>query len=159
MGMNLQFLFTIQIVADIVLCAVILFVLAKVSRDIRQRSSGMDARSVDEFKQLLDVSKADSVGLFEAMEESKKAFREICLALDEKEARLRKLIERSEAQFVKLQSKRQEIEETSPEKKYDEVIVMDGKGFSPGEISQSTGLTEGEVNLIIDLNRRRNENV
>jgi hypothetical protein len=132
MGMNLQFLFTIQIVADIVLCAVILFVLAKVSRDIRQRSSGMDARSVDEFKQLLDVSKADSVGLFEAMEESKKAFREICLALDEKEARLRKLIERSEAQFVKLQSKRQEIEETSPEKKYDEVIVMDGKWFLSG---------------------------
>lgn len=159
MGMTLQFFFTIQIVADIVLCAVILFVLAKVSREIRQRSSGMDARSVDEFKQLLEASKVDSVKLFEAMEESKKAFEEICLALDEKETRLKKLIERSEVQFNKMRSKRQEIEETSPEEKYGEVLVMEGKGFSPKEISQSTGLTEGEVNLIIDLHRRRNENV
>jgi DNA-directed RNA polymerase specialized sigma24 family protein len=91
------------------------------------------------------------------MEESKKALRDVSLSIDEKEARLNRLIERAASHIEKLDKTSAGIEEVLPGKKYDEVIRLAGQGFTPAEIAESLGLSEGEIRLIIDLSRRKSE--
>jgi DNA-directed RNA polymerase specialized sigma24 family protein len=91
------------------------------------------------------------------MEESKKALRDVSLSIDEKETRLNRLIERAASHIEKLDKTSAGIEEVLPGKKYDEVIRLAGQGFTPAEIAESLGLSEGEIRLIIDLSRRKSE--
>jgi hypothetical protein len=155
MDFNPKLFFIIQAVADVVLCMAVVFIITRISRDLNKRRSFV--KTMAELKRLIVESQKATVGLLEAMEESKKALRDVSLSIDEKEARLNRLIERAASHIEKLDKTSAGIEDVLPGKKHHEVIRLAGQGFSPVEIADSLGLSEGEIRLIIDLSRRRSE--
>jgi septal ring factor EnvC (AmiA/AmiB activator) len=154
-GVNPQVFFVIQVVADVVLCIAVVFIITRISQDLKKRRSF--SKTMAELKRLIIESQKATAGLLEAMEESKKALRDVSLSIDEKETRLNRLIARAASHIEKLDKTSAGIEEVLPGKKYDEVIRLAGQGFKPAEIAESLGLSEGEIRLIIDLSRRKSE--
>jgi hypothetical protein len=152
---NLQVFFAIQVVADVVLCLAAVFILNKFNQDLKKRHSFVDAMA--DLKRLIEESQNATAGLLEAMEESKKTLRDMSVSIDEKEARLNRLIEQASSHMDKLDKTSAGPEEALPEKRYDEVIRLAGQGFTPAEIAGSLGLSEGEIHLILDLARRRSD--
>ena len=154
-GFNPQVFFIIQVVADVVLCIAVVFIITRINQDLKKRLSFI--KTMAELKRLIVESQKATAGLLEAMEESKKALRDMSLSIDEKEARLNRIIERATSHIEKLDKTSAGIEEVLPGKKNDEVIRLAGQGFAPAEIADSLGLSEGEIRLIIDLARRKSE--
>ncbi|HET6490413.1 MAG TPA: hypothetical protein VFG28_11715 [Syntrophales bacterium] len=152
-GVNPQVFFVIQVVADVVLCIAVVFIIARISQDLKKRRSFV--KTMAELKRLILESQKATAGLLEAMEESKKALRDMSLSIDEKEDRLNRLIERASSHIEKLDKTNAGIEDVLPGKKNDEVLRLAGRGFAPAEIAESLGLSEGEIRLIIDLSRRK----
>jgi DNA-binding NarL/FixJ family response regulator len=152
-GFNPQVFFVIQVVADVVLCFAVVFIISRISRDLRKRRSFI--KIMTELKRLIMESQKATACLVEAMEESKKALLDVSLSIDEKEARLNQLIERATSHIENLDKTSAGIEEVLPGKKNDEVLRLAGQGFAPAEIAESLGLSEGEIRLIIDLSRRK----
>ena len=152
-GVNPQVFFFIQVVADVVLCIAVVFIITRINQDLKKRRSFV--KTMAELKRLILESQKATAGLLEAMEESKKALRDVSLSIDEKEARLNRLIERAASHIEKLDKTSAGIEEVLPGKKNDEVLRLAGQGFAPAEIADSLGLSEGEIRLIIDLSRRK----
>ncbi len=155
MDFNPKLFFVIQVAADVVLCIAVVFIITRISQDLKKRRSFV--KTMAELKRLIVESQKTTAGLLEAMEESKKALRDVSLSIDEKETRLNRLIERAASHIEKLDKTSAGIEEVLPGKKHDEVIRLAGQGFAPAEIADSLGLSEGEIRLIIDLSRRRSE--
>ncbi len=155
MDFNPKLFFVIQVVADVVLCIAVVLIISRISQDLKKRRKFV--KMMTELKRLIMESQKATAGLLEAMEESKKALRDVSLSIDEKEARLNRLIERASSHIDKLDKTSAGIEEVLPGKKNDEVLRLAGRGFAPAEIAESLGLSEGEIRLIIDLSRRRSE--
>ncbi|NPV05725.1 MAG: hypothetical protein HPY67_13425 [Syntrophaceae bacterium] len=146
--------FAIQVLADVVLCVAVVFILGRVNRELRRRPSGVDPASLAELKRVIEDSQKATTALIGAMEESKRALRDISRAIDEKEARLRDCMEAASAQIDRLDEAGDGAAGSRPERDRDEVLRLAGQGFTPAEIAGSLGLTEGEIRLILDLARR-----
>jgi DNA-directed RNA polymerase specialized sigma24 family protein len=155
MDINPKIFFAIQVVADVVLCVAVVFILNKVNKDLRKRHSFV--KTMAELKRLIEGSQKATAGLLEAMEESKKALRDVSLSIDEKEARLNRLIEQASSHIDKLDQTSAGLEEALPEKRTDAVVRLAGQGFTPAEIAESLGFSEGEIRLILDLARRKSD--
>jgi len=155
--LNPQLFFAIQAVADVVLCAAVVFILGKVNRELKRRPAGIDSGSIAELKRVIEDSQNATTALIGAMEESKKALRDISRSIDEKEARLRDLMETASARIDKLEGAGAVAGETRRDGGNDEVIRLARQGFAPAEIAGTLGLAEGEVRLILDLARRRSD--
>ncbi len=155
MDFNPKLFFVIQVVADVVLCLAVVFIITRISQYLNKRRSFV--KTMAELKRLIVESQKTTAGLLEAMQESKKALRDVSLSIDEKEARLNQLIERAASHIEKLDKTSAGIEEVLPGKRHDEVVRLAGQGFAPAEIAESVGLSEGEIRLIIDLSRRKSE--
>jgi len=154
--MNIEQLLFFQIIADVVLCAAIFLLLRAMLKDIKKRPEGVNEKSFSEFRKMLDESQDSAGNLLQAMDECKTVLEEIAGSLNEKEKRLKTLIEQSDIQLEKLNVKSSETGETLTNKKpYDDVIKMARQGLSEEEISKSLSLSEGETHLIIDLDRRK----
>jgi len=154
--MSQQVFFIIQILADIALLAVIVFFIYRIHEESRRKPAGVDPRMLAEFRKLLAESQNGSASLVQAMDEGRKALKEISRALDEKEYRLKKIIEQSEIQLEKAAPNRREGA-FAGEAGFAEAVRMARQGVGLKEISKHLGLPEGEVSLILDLDRRRNE--
>jgi len=96
MDIDPKVFFAIQVLADVVLCVAVVFILGRVNRELRRRPSGVDPASLAELKRVIEDSQRATTALIGAMEESKKALRDISRAIDEKEARLRGLMDPAE---------------------------------------------------------------
>ena len=158
--MNLQVILWFQIVADIALCIVIILFLWIITRDIKKKPYGVDENSLSEFRKLVDESRQSADHLFNALDEGRKSLKKIAFALDEKERKLKVLIEESDNRLEKTNFKKLEPEtEESLQgvKKYEQVVKMAGKGFANSDIAHALGLAEGEISLIIELDRKKNE--
>lgn len=154
--MSQQVFFIIQILADVALLAGVLFFVYWIHEENRKRPAGVDPRTIAEFRKLLAESQQSSASLVRAMDEGKEALREISRLLDERESRLRKMIEQSEAQLRKAPAQRP-AGEAAVEAGFAEALRMARGGASAKQISKHLGLPEGEVSLILDLDRSRND--
>lgn len=154
--MNLQVLFIFQILADIVLCIAIVFILYLVTRESRKKPvRNLDPAILNEFQRVLDASQRSVLNLVKAMDESRKALKEIAFALDERESRLRALMAHYESMA---QAGRPDSEGAAgSEKRYESVPALARQGMTPDEIAGISGLTRGEIDLIIDLDQKKNE--
>jgi DNA-binding NarL/FixJ family response regulator len=157
--MNLQLMLTVQLIADAVLCLAIVFLFAIVNREIKKKNNAVDAESMSEFKSVIAQSQAASEELLKAMDESRRILKEIAYAIDDKERRLRALLDASEARLTAWQS-REESETGKPtERIYGSVVEMARAGATTRDIADRLGLTEGEVSLVIELDRKKNESL
>lgn len=153
--MNIQDLFIFQLIADIILCIAIVFLLYLMTRENRKRpDTGVDPNLLTEFQRALNASQ-NSVGtLLRALDDSRKALKETAFALEERESRLRSLIARAE--------KVQQRAEADPppdagDRRYADVLRMARQGLTVEEIARASGLTRGEIDLIIELDLKKNE--
>ena len=154
--MNLQSLFIFQLVADIVLCIAIFFVLYLMTRESKKNTvRTIDPAVLAEYQRLLDASQLATEALSKAMDDSRKALKEIAYALDEREGRLRALIAQSDERPVKKSSA---LHEAEPEdSRYASVLEMARRGIEKDEIVRISGLPRGEIDLIVELDRQKDE--
>lgn len=153
--MSTQLLLTCLLIADVILCVAIVILIVIVNREVKKNRSGLDEEALREFRKLLDESQSSTHHLLEVMNESRKSLKEIAYALDQKEGTLRTLIEASRFECEKIRKNAPPIEGAASERKNEEVLSMAAQGFSKKEISQRLSMTEGEIELIIDLDRTR----
>lgn len=139
----------IQIVADLALLLAIVFLVWAVSRERKKDPAGIDAKTLAEFKQLIEESQRSSDHLFQALEE----VRELVSDLDAKERRLKALVAQQDAE-----NRGRDSKAPSRAEKYEDVVKMSRHGASVREIADLLSLTEGEIALILELHRKKNEN-
>ena len=154
--MNVQDLFIFQLVADIILCIAIVFLLYLMTRENRKRpDAAIDPNLLAEFQKAIDASQHSAAYLIKAMEDSRKALKEMAFALDERENRLRSVIARAE----KLPQSRPEPDPVSEtgDRRYADVLRMARQGLTTEEIVKVSGLARGEIDLIIELDLKKNE--
>ena len=153
--MSVNLLLVCLLLADVILCLAIIILIVIVNREIKKRRGGPDENSLAEFRNLLNESQTSTNHLLEVMNESRKALKEIAYVLDEKEGKLRALVEESRIEYEKLVAAVPHADKDKLDKRYEEVIAMVKQGLSKKEICQRLELTEGEIDLIIDLDRTR----
>jgi ATP/maltotriose-dependent transcriptional regulator MalT len=153
--MSVNLLLVCLLLADVILCLAIIILIVIVNREIKKRRGGPDENSFAEFRNLLNESQTSTNHLLEVMNESRKALKEIAYVLDEKEGKLRALVEESRIEYEKLVVAVPHADKDKLDKRYEEVIAMVKQGLSKKEICQRLELTEGEIDLIIDLDRTR----
>ena len=139
----------LQIVADIALCLAIILLVRAVNREMKKRPKGIGAKTFSEFSKLIENSRRSTDHLFNALNEVK----ELVYVLNEKENQLKALIKESGAI-----SEDRKSGDPGREKKYEDVIKMARQGLAEKEIADMLNLTEGEICLILDLHRKKNEN-
>jgi len=147
--MTIEFMLGLLIIIDIVLCLAIIFLVRVANREMKKKFPEIDEKAFSEFRKLIEDSRCSTDYLFQALNEVKK----IGYALDGKEGRLRTLIEESDAKFED-----RKPGDSSRGEKYEDVIKMAGQGLTEKEIADTLNLTEGEISLILDLHRKKNEN-
>ena len=152
--MAIELLPALQIFADLALFFSIIFLIRLVNKEINKISLGIDKNSLMEFKKLIEESRHSADYLFQTLNEGRRSLKEIAYTLDEKEKRLKIFIEESDSKFEEMRSGNSDRGE-----KYKEVIRLARQGLSEKEIAHTLNLTEGEICLILDLDRKRNENV
>jgi ATP/maltotriose-dependent transcriptional regulator MalT len=155
--MSLNLLLVCLLVADVILCLAIIILIVIVNREIKKRRGGPDENSLMEFRNLLNESQVSTNHLLEVMNDSRKALKEIAYVLDEKEGKLRALVEESRIEYEKLLAAVPHTNKDKLDKRYEDVIAMVKQGLSKKEICQKLELTEGEIDLIIDLDRTRHK--
>jgi ATP/maltotriose-dependent transcriptional regulator MalT len=155
--MSVNLLFACLLFADVILCLTIIILIVIVNREIKKRRGGPDENSLTEFRNLLGESQAATNHLLEVMNESRKALKEIAYVLDEKEGKLRALVEESKTEYEKLVAAVPHTDGDKLDKRYEAVISLVKQGLSKKEISQRLELTEGEIDLIIDLDSTRHK--
>ncbi len=156
--MNPLSLFTIQIGIDALICGLILYVLWRVGKKPQEPVAG-DEQARQELQRLIAESQTSAQQFLEALAEGRKALKEIAYALDERESRLRTLCLRAEALTAGAEPEASDSDDApSAPANQEQVLRMASAGTSVPDIVRQTGLAEGEVRLIIDLARSRDEN-
>ena len=156
--MNLQVILGFQIIADIVLCFVIIVFLLILTREVKKKPCGVDADALSEFRKLIDESKHSADHLFNALDEGRKSLKQLAHALDEKEQRLKTLVNETHIPEINLE-KLENKENVQRGKKYEEAVRMARTGLKKEEIAHTLGLPEGEISLVLELDRKKNENI
>lgn len=155
--MNPLSLFYFQIGIDALICGLILYFLWRVGgRTHESVVGGEQARR--ELQGLIVESQKSAQQFLDALAEGRKALKEIAYTLDERESRLRTLCLRAEALTADAESEADTEDAPPASANQEQVLRMATDGASVPDIVRQTGLAEGEVRLIIDLARSRDEN-
>lgn len=155
--MSANLLLVCLLIADVILCLAIIILIIIVNREIKKRRGGPDEDCLTEFRNLLNESQVSTNHLLEVMNDSRKALKEIAFILDEKEGKLRALVEESRIEYEKLVAVVTHTDKDKLDNRYEEVISMAKEGLAKKEICQKLELTEGEIDLIIELDSTRHK--
>ena len=147
--MTIEFMLGLQILADIALCLAIVFLIRAANREMKKRPLEIGAKNFSEFSKLIEDSRRSTDHLFNALNEVK----ELAYVLNEKENRLRTLVKESD-----VMSEDRNSGDSNRVEKYEDVIKMARQGLAEKEIAHTLNLSEGEICLILDLHRKKNEN-
>jgi hypothetical protein len=152
--MNFPSIFYVQVGIDIVMCGLILYFLWRVGMKNVPSAPGDAARQ--ELERLIMESQQSAQHFLDALEEGRRSLQELSSLLEEKEAHLKALCQRLETGVANAGPR--SSSPASDRVDREEVVEMHKDGASISDIVRKTGLTEGEVHLIIDLARSRAEN-
>ena len=147
--MDIEFMLGLLIIADIVLCIAIIFLIRVANKEMKRKLPELDEKAFSEFKTLIEDSRRSTDYLFQTLNEVK----ESVYALNEKKNLLKTIVKEADTRPEDRQSG-----DSNSGKKYKAVIKMAGQGMAEKEIADMLNLTEGEICLILDLHRKKNEN-
>ncbi len=144
MIMELQTLLFIQAITDVILGAAVVFLLVRFEKRSRLRAS---------------LSDDDVRRLKESLQESEACGRRFLADLENARLVLEETIRRAEETRAALRSVSAPTgkPERQDGKDYGSVAAMIGAGLTEREIAARSGLPEGEIHLISDLLRAKNE--
>ncbi len=153
-----QDLLTFQIFTDVVLCVLIVIFLWICIRRIEKKACSVDEKSLKELKKLIDESKISADCLVKTFDESREAFKAIAINLDEKEKKLRDIIDESDEAIGRLNLSEKGQNDSKKIRGYMAVKKLANQGLSAATIADVLNLPEGEIKLILDLSREEQEN-
>ncbi|HLA27721.1 MAG TPA: hypothetical protein VJZ49_07480 [Syntrophales bacterium] len=152
--MDTQTILIFLIFADAVLCIAVIFLLARLGKNIsRPQAPVHDGEQLLEFRRLLGESQDAAAGFLRTLDINCNKFKELASELEEKERSLTALIREMQKKSGKFKLIGGDADDPSSEKKHNSVKDLLRAGLSLEEISARSGLPAGEVSLIIDLER------
>ncbi len=157
--MNIELLLGFQIIADIVLFCAIISLVVVVTRENKKRATGLDTDTLNEFRKLIEESQNASEFLLNTINEGRKSLRDLSYTLDQKEKRLNKLIDQQD-----MMAGAHHVESTpaigrcDSGNTYERVITLARQGIPEKDIAESLDMPEGEISLIMGLDRKKIEN-
>ncbi len=149
-------LFYIQMGIDALMCGLILYFLWRVGKISAVHGHGSESDR-QELRRLIVESQQSAQQFLDALAEGRKALKEIAYTLDEKEARLQSVCLRAETLTARVDPETG-VDDASAFIDREQVLRMANDGASIPDIVRKTGLTDGEVHLIMDLARSRDKN-
>jgi hypothetical protein len=153
--MNSPSIFYVQIGIDVLMCGLILYFLWRVGVKHDLPSPGAE-EARRELQHLINESQHSAKDFLDALGEGRRSLKELVSALDEKEARLQTLCRRVEALLADATPGSVPGDPATGYIDREQVLRMHKDSASISDIMRKTGLTEGEVHLIIDLARSQN---
>jgi hypothetical protein len=153
--MNLLNPVIIQLIIDLALLLMVVFLLWRFNASVRNPIIKSHQEMMTELKAMMVESQASSENFLQALEKSRLALKEIALELDLKEKRVKQLLAKSDNGSMEIKSKQPA---GLPEDRYNQVVRLIKEGYTEAQTSEATGFTEPEVGLIVDLYRVKNEN-
>ena len=157
--MDIQNPIFVQIAIDLALFIVIIVLLWHVNANIKRPDTGKHQELITELKAIVAQSQNNADSFLVALETSRKSLKEIALELDIKEKRIKAILEKSQQEVEPFDANPILRDAGLSQTKYAEVINMIKKGYSEEETASATGFPRGEIGLIVDLSRIKNENV
>ncbi|MBN1381544.1 MAG: DUF2802 domain-containing protein [Deltaproteobacteria bacterium] len=88
-----------------------------------------------------------------AMEDNKQQLNKLIEQLDGKGEKMVLLLKEADGVLEKLSSQKLGLESATLSDKYDDILKMARQGFSADEIAKRSGMTEGEIRLIVELTK------
>jgi hypothetical protein len=156
--MDIQNPVFIQIVIDVALFVAVIILLWRVNANIKNHETGKHQEMISELKVIITQSQNTADKFLETLEKSRKNLKEISLELDIKEKRVKAILEKYQREIEPINGKSILKDNNLSQGKYAEVVGMIQKGYSAAETARATGFPEGEIGLIVDLTRIKNEN-
>jgi len=155
--MGMQALLIFQIIADVVLCIAILFLLMRIGRNISQtRSPVVEEKYLAELGTLIQASRAEAEHFAQIIDESCIKCKDLAIHLEEKEAKLAARLHDVDRQLGNSPPPAG-LPEQERGDKYGNISALLKTGMTVKEAAQQSGLTEGEVTLIFELEKKKTE--
>ena len=152
--MDIPFLLALSIAADVVLCAAIFVLLRRTAAAAKGRNAAAADQDLKRLREMLDESRQAAANFLEAVGQSRRSLKELSFQLAEKERSLKDLLR--QGAFPDAAETADAVQAVAADR-YGKVIAMVKKGMAGSEIAQKSGIPEGEVNLIVDLERAKSE--
>ncbi len=153
--MDIQSPVFLQILIDIALLIAVVVLLWRVNANLKKPLIKSHKDMMNDLKEVVSQSKISSENFLEALEKSRLALKEIAIELDLKEKRVKTLLARSDNAINGVDEKHKP---GAPQEKYKQVVDMIRQGYTEAQTAETTGFTEAEIGLIVDLYRVKNEN-
>ena len=151
----MQGLLIFQIIADVILGIAILFLLTRLGRTIgRAKAPVGEDKYLAELGQLIRDSRAEAEHFSRTIEESCIKFKELASNLETQEAKLAQRLEAADQQLAKCYPAGM-VQDPDSGDKYSQVISLLRTGVTVREAAQRFSLTEGEVSLIFELDKKK----
>jgi hypothetical protein len=156
--MHINYLFGFQIATDVIICLGILFLLIRFRKFFKPGLMEISEKTIEEFSQLLAESRNAANKFLEELEQEKNALNQLATFIDEREKRLKELI--NQANLCRELSPSESAPKVDKSDSFSEehsreILSLARKGLSEGEISRQLGLPEGEIDLILNLSRAK----
>lgn len=145
----------LQMIIDVIFFVTIFILLWQLNRKISHQRPPLDRKMLIELERMMARSQ-EQVNLFlKAVEEREQTINKLLRQLDSQEKKLLILIEQSESLADQKGHGKLGFESKSSSERYDHILKMMEHGLSPEEIAKRSGLTEGEIQLVIELANTR----
>lgn len=145
----------LQIIIDIAFFVVILLLLRQLNKRMA-RKPGADDAAVAEFKKLVTDSQNSTDLFLRTVQESEERLNKLARQLDNREKRIVILIEKAESLIQQMASQQDKAESVgSGGEKYEQIVRMVRQGLSQEEVSKRLGITMGEIDLVVELEKAR----
>jgi hypothetical protein len=157
--MDIQNPIFVQIAIDLALFIAVIILLWHANSNIKNNDASKHQEMIAELKIIIAQSQNTADRFLEDLEKSRKSLKEIALELDIKEKRVKEILEKFQRETESHDGEPILRDADFSQSKYAEVINMIKKGYSEEETASATGFPRGEIGLIVDLSRIKNENV
>jgi hypothetical protein len=135
----------------------IIILLLRLHRIFKSVTIEINEKTVQEFNQLLDESRNAANQFLDELKYEKNALKDIFLIIEEKERDLKALIDKTKS-FVNQETTITPLSQDEfSDENYREILNLARRGFNEEQISQQSGLPEGEIDLILNLSRAKNK--
>lgn len=138
--MTVECMLGVQIFADVVLCIAVILLIRVVSREMKKRPVEECARTITEFKGVIEDARHSADYLLRALQGATKT------------------VPVSDAGGFDAHPGNERSTCPDPDRGREDIVKMAEWGMSAEEIADTTDLSEGEICLILDIHRKKNEN-
>jgi hypothetical protein len=145
----------LQIIIDLAFFVTIILLLHQLTRKLKQKPPAVDEAIVGELRHIMAESQEYANHFLESVEENRLAMGRLVRQLEAKEKELMLLMNEAARLSKNTDSRQSRSETVLPVERYDELLKMIQQGLSREEAAKISGLTEGEISLVIELAKTR----